>query len=686
MAADRYGTAIATARAIFGYALLSLFLCIVGVWTLFGFAPHVAAQAPEPLAALSEPGAFWPIFIAFVAGIGAAYALSAGIGAGSEGDGEVRVSPLAAGVLGPSALVIAFASYWPCSGEESPIWAGLRHALEMFEGVVYEPFGEVEGCPAGIPQGLQAAALFALVTVALTVALAVAYVFQHSLHRLRAFVAPQVVVFSGLDDETADAARMIRRNLTSKQKLLLFDAGPEVNRARALARELGALVLTIDVTDQEAVRGFLRARGKRGIQGLYLLSPDSAANVHAMEAFLGDGGGRAARARGRSEVPGRVVLRVDNPWHAEDWRRTQMIGNPGWLFDAVSVHELTARHVVLKLKTEHVSVDTVVIDGRTAFSLAVLSELSFEHRVDQVLREASDKGQRDWEKQPRARPFKPYSGGTPHAVLVGAQAEDTASHFRDQLQRYGISNFDEVVRVMPRMTAVQAMAELEAQGRTPALIVNDSPDHDSTFLAVRNPLWTIFDWDRRIHGVTDKPMLGRLSMVGPTLKPVPGYGLDIWDRLGSIQHQIYLLNFEGGVADPDNTERAVWDEAPDAKGLSAFARESNIRSFATFTRTVGLLDRKRKLATRLGPRGMEEVAPLDDPDEMSKLAVREHESWVRHHVEYGYKYGPVRKGKRHPDIIEWDRLSLEEKEKDVENVQTTYKLLKALGFVLTQNS
>lgn len=128
--------------------------------------------------------------------------------------------------------------YWPCSGKESPVWAGLRHVLEIFEGDVYEPYGHVEGCPAEIPQSLQAASLFALVTVGLTVALAFSYIFQRSIQRLRASIAPRVIVFSGLDDETIEAARTIRRNLTSRQRMFLLDAGPEINRAQALAREV----------------------------------------------------------------------------------------------------------------------------------------------------------------------------------------------------------------------------------------------------------------------------------------------------------------------------------------------------------------------------------------------------------------------------------------------------------------
>lgn len=72
------------------------------------------------------------------------------------------------------------------------------------------------------------------------------------------------------------------------------------------------------------------------------MSTDSAANFRAMDALL-RAGRRLGSTTPRTEVPGWVVVRVDNPWHAEDWRRKQMTGRPGWLFDAASMREIAGR-------------------------------------------------------------------------------------------------------------------------------------------------------------------------------------------------------------------------------------------------------------------------------------------------------------------------------------------------------
>lgn len=743
-------------RVAFGCVLLALFLAMVALWTAYGFNPELSVIAPEPFAAYGRPGEFWPIGAAFIAGFGAAVTLAPGLQIKDDGDERgVGVSPLAAAVLAPSAVLIAFAAYWPCSRDEAPVWSSLRHALEAFEGYIAEPFGVVRGCPAEFPQGLMAAVLFAKVALALTLGLAIAYVFQHSIHKIRAGLARQVVVIAGLDEDTIEAARAIRKNLSRRQKLVVFDreSHPGRGRARALAREIGALVLSTDVTDPASVESFMRSRGSRGIQGLYLLSPDSAANIRAMESFLawssslrkdmparsveqrdikdalmrarGEEGveadGRIERARRQvvvlashlsdengwrehplllvtlarfvtsvarafvttpSEVPPRVVIRIDNPWHAEDWRQREMIGHPGWLFDAVSVYEIAARHVVERAKQE--GIDHVVIGGSSPFELAILSELSFGHRVDVALSRVSTKGERDWDVTKKA--FARYKPRTPTAVLVGPKAQETESYFALQLRRFGVEDVGKLLK-LEQGTPVEVMERFQADSK-PALVLNDIDDYDPSFLALQHPRWRMFKWSMGLHGLTKTNLMGALSMVGPTLEPVPGWGLDIWERLGRIQHLSYLLQWRGGQTDLGDPKRGNWDS-----DLDAFTKESNIRAFATICRTVGGFPSRRVWATDLGPDGSQHEAPLT-PDERVAAAIREHISWMQHHLEYGWALGAPRgasatkSGKPsralvHPDLVDWDALSDEERKKDFDSVDSTLRLLTTLGFTLT---
>jgi hypothetical protein len=720
---------VATRRLRFtlGWTLLPIFVGMIAIWTSFGFAPKLAEVSPEPLAAFGRIREFWPICAGFVAGGGAAWALAPGLTIRGQDEGESRVglSPLAAALLGPSSLIMMFASYWPCAGSQNPVWASLRYALEALEGYVAEPFGVTQGCPTEFPQVLLVGVLFGKTTLALVVGLGFAYVFRHSIDTVRAHFARQVVVFSGLDSESVNAARVLRRSLTRRQRLLLLDAGPELARAREVARETHSIALSIDVTDAAAVEAFMRARGRRGIQGLYLMSSDAGANIRAMELFLkwqevisqDQRAGRgvessdqdsqvAARAQlqrkllemhsnasgwrapkrlsglssraglARTEVPGRVVVRVDNPWHAEDWRRRQMIARTGWLFEAVSTNQIAARHVVRQAMDEEI--EEIVLLGSTPFELAVLSEIAFERRSDHALEVASMLGKQRW-----GAASKEYKPATPSVVLLGDDARDAADHFRQQLIRFGITDADRHIRV-EHGTAQELM---ERTDKRRAMVLNETPGYDSTFIAVRYPRWRIFEWVPEARGLTAKPMLGGLSLVGPTLDPVGRFGVDIWERLGRIQHEMYLYLWHGGTPSTGDSKRGTWD-----RDLDAFAKESNIRSFAAFCRAVASLG--RQWATDLGAGGSQSEHPLL-PDEIERVAILEHESWVRHHVEYGWRLGDADgsgggrdrdKVKLHPNLVEWDALSTPDKQKDFDNVTSITTLMRSLGFILVDNS
>ena len=756
---DGRGAALRAARTVLGWVLLASFVAMVVVWTVDGFDPGLVARWPEPFAAYGRPAEWWPILAAFVAGVGAAWVLGpvSHVGRGGEAEGGANVAPFAAGMLGLSAVVMAFGAYWPCGGDEAPVWAALRRTLEIFHGSVAEPFGTVPGCPAELPPGLQAATIFASIGVALALGVVAARLFQQAGGRIRAFVAPQVVVFCGLTEETVEAARAVRRGLTRRQRLLLLEAGPQEARARTLAREIGALVLLLDVTDDEAVRAFMRGRGRRVIRGLYLMSSESSENLRALRSFLPEAvgtaglgrtsdaadhaedrvrglayagqGERRARAdlqrqllmdshdrlapgaarrwrakRSRSgvlsrrrafvtEVPGRVVVRVDNPWQAADWRRRQMIERRGWLVDAVSAHEIAARHVVGLLKDEGIA--AVVVVGQTPFELAILSELAFERRVDDVLSAASDEGLARCASQGARDAFRRYEARTPRAVLIGEVADETAAHFHDQLARFGVEKAEDGF-VVERRTVEEFMADDPADV---ALVLTHTPDRDATFLAVRHPRWRILEWVPTERGVTPETLLGGLSVIGPTLEPAPGYGLDIWERLGRVQHQAYLLSWRGGVVAAGDPARGDWDD-----DLDAFTRASNVRAFATFCRVVGELGTARTWATDLGAGGGQQAAALND-EELEVAALREHDSWVRHHIESGWRLGDVRRqqpaaggglrrGRRrragreasrlHPDLVEWEALDERERDKDRDSVRGVLRLLDALGFTLVR--
>jgi uncharacterized membrane protein len=81
-------------------------------------------------------------------------------------------------------------------------------------------------------------------------------------------------------------------------------------------------------------------------------------------------------------------------------------------------------------------------------------------------------------------------------------------------------------------------------------------------------------------------------------------------------------------------------------------------------------------------------APLFNPsltfefgdEEVMLLARMEHDRWMRERKRQGFQWGPVRAGRMHPDMVPWEDLSDEAKEKDVEIVREHPRILAQAGF------
>jgi len=69
-----------------------------------------------------------------------------------------------------------------------------------------------------------------------------------------------------------------------------------------------------------------------------------------------------------------------------------------------------------------------------------------------------------------------------------------------------------------------------------------------------------------------------------------------------------------------------------------------------------------------------------DEGEVLRLAQLEHDRWMEERIGQGYEYGPVREGRFHPDLVPWDDLTPEAREKDFQAVRNIPAMLAAVGF------
>ena len=72
--------------------------------------------------------------------------------------------------------------------------------------------------------------------------------------------------------------------------------------------------------------------------------------------------------------------------------------------------------------------------------------------------------------------------------------------------------------------------------------------------------------------------------------------------------------------------------------------------------------------------------------EVDTLARLEHARWVRERRAAGFRYGPSRQGREHPDLVDWSNLSTESQQKDRDTVRALPDLLATEGLYIVRDA
>jgi class 3 adenylate cyclase/tetratricopeptide (TPR) repeat protein len=152
---------------------------------------------------------------------------------------------------------------------------------------------------------------------------------------------------------------------------------------------------------------------------------------------------------------------------------------------------------------------------------------------------------------------------------------------------------------------------------------------------------------------------------------VPGRRLDI-EELARAIHERYCEEARKPQEAPEtNSMLRLWDQ------LSENMRDANREQAADITNKL------RVLGYELTHRGGIKPAEMTlDPDRVEELAKYEHLRWITERQRNGWTYAEVRDNarKRHPLLVDWDRLSELEKNKDRDTVRYLPVLIDRAGF------
>ena len=151
-----------------------------------------------------------------------------------------------------------------------------------------------------------------------------------------------------------------------------------------------------------------------------MLAPDSTEAQRLMTVVQ-------AALEGRRPVTGnhpvRALLRMDEAWQAEDWRRRYLSRIPEWIVDTISENEVTARLLVDHMVER--GVDHVLLAGQSDLTFAVVAELAQRGREGDL--DPDRQGRRSPASRSSARPRTTSSRSTCWRSAGSATAGSTGS-------------------------------------------------------------------------------------------------------------------------------------------------------------------------------------------------------------------------------------------------------------------
>ncbi len=547
--------------------------------------------------------------------------------------GVLSVSAFAVG-----ALALGLASYISCAPDGPPFFEPL---IWVLSGNGTEPWGSGPGCPTGPPLAHHLARLCTLWGALAGVLGVVAAMLRRQIDRWLALWSRRAVLVLGASPAGSSMIRVLAAHQAPGSALLVVDSGSD-EAFQATVRALGARVLSADAVDADALARLVTSRGRISAESVQIIEervPEALAGFARVAKALD-------AARPNEGLITRVLVRIDDPWAAENWRRSTISPQRAWLADALSATEQTARAVVSRV--ELIGARRLVLAGHGDLAAAVLAEVAQSEREHRVL-----------------HPKQLITGL--EVTLVGTNAADLAAEHTAQQARFGNDSGIAVIRVIADPATDPVLVAAGRNQLTTLLVIADAqPElNRPTRLAGHLPEVTILAVDPASTEIPDQPLLGRLTSFGVGLLTGDEVPEDHWTRMARLLHTAYVSQLGDAVGARPSSR--PWSELP------MFFRDSNLRQVHCLFSGVALLGR-----SWAAEGGGEELSPV----EIDFLSRREHDSWRRFYLANGWRQAGARDDSRlhHDWLVDWDSLPPAARVRTGAGVRRALALLDTAGY------
>ena len=558
-------------------------------------------------------------------------------------------------------VILAEASFLPCTGGQAPVIAPQSWVLALFTGQMEGRFGGAV-CPGAPPLAVQLARVVCLGATFTGVAAAATVLWRAELDRLKTRFVGELTVMTGLDEMTvALLGRLVAES--GRGKVVLVEADPN-HPLLEEARATGARVIIADPGRAGALRPVLTHLGRPAVRQVFALHP----GAHDNETILAGVRQALRQARRRPDDAPHVVARVDDPRHADTWRGDHIGAHQLWLEDALSPYETTAVFVVRAVLAHRAR--TLVLCGDTTLALAILIEAARSAWERRELREAAEAG------------GQPGPGrGFPEILVMADRAGDLQREF--------------CATAAPRQRA--ALPELKITGghwrgqllpyldaRRPAgaaacvVVITDAPSPENTHEAgrvARLHSGTVI-YAQSADGAGDAGVVfDRLHHFRRGFLVDGALPADTWTRLARHNHECYRLRWPVPAGSPRESSRRPWDD------LDEFFRAENIRQVRQVLSSAVYLGRLWRPLRAVQPGAAAEFTG----SELLWIAHAEHDRWYARRIAAGWH--PPRAGEREDNsrrvnasVLSWDALPADVRQANVQHIRSILERLQAIGY------
>jgi hypothetical protein len=570
--------------------------------------------------------------------------------------------------------VLSAASLAPCRGRETP-GAVVGWVLSLYVG--NPPPYPVNACEPPPPLALQVGGIVCLGATLVGALAAAAALWRQPVERLRARFVRDAIVFTGLDALTIPLLQRLAEETGRSASIVVIEpdsSHPLLGEARAT----GARVMIGQPSSSRILLPVIAGGRGCALRRLYALR----GNVAENEAVLATANDILYRYRPDPERQPHLVVRIDDPRHADHWRGSHIGSSRGCFEDALSAHESTASSLLDQvLRT---GARQLLLCGDSTLALAILRELArraWERREIQksaacgraVYPDAAQPAEHDLDLL-TPLPVR-------RVVLLNRRAED--------LQReYLATSPPPIVDALPEVHATPKSWQEELLGMldamTPAaaaetsVVVADAMSergvHEAGRVARLHPVVPVFvlspDGAGRNGAIFDL-----LQPFQPSLLVAGTVPEDTWTRVARHWHECYRLRDPPVSGEPKALTRRPWLELDD------FIRQDNILQLRSIMSAVAARGRTWVPSRAVAAGSFIE---LNDHD-LEEVARVEHTRWYQRRLAAGWSAGDPTAAPENSlvnsRVVPWEDIPSDERAMRIDYLRSQIAQLEDVGFI-----